>query len=172
MPMDIPTIEITAPEFTGLNLMSYSANSPVSIESGSNLAQVDLPARVAPIYANNSNAIFIGGYNPGSVDYNIVSVVLGATDDLPETPIEVDPKTFIDNYGIIHVGESNLTPWDAVRPVVITFTATYHYVNPSDGTAASIDIGTFKITATRMNVNVIQNENTAIQYQSQPGTNG
>ena len=171
MPMDIPTIEITAPEFAGV-IVHMAGSEPVTIQpnnTSANAATVYLPARVVPNYTTPSNAhMQLDAYGPGSLEYAILSVEEHGNTD---TPIEVDPKTFIDNYGNIHVGASNITNAGDVRKI-ITFNATYKYIDPSTGTYNATSLGNFKIAATPGQLNNIQADNTAIQYQPQPGTTG
>lgn len=171
MPMDIPTIQVTPPDFSGVEIYPFGGNGESITSNNTTPVSVQIPARVAPIVTNPSKAATqLDAYGPGSVEYTILNVALN--DGNTETPVEIDPKTWISNYGILHVGPSNITSPSDTVPKVITFTATYKYINPSTGVVYSLNLGNFKIVATHAAVNVIQETLTAIKYDSQPGTNG
>lgn len=171
MPMNIPTIEITAPEFAGV-IVHMASSESATIEpnnTSANAPTIYLPARMAPNCNKPSNALMqLDAYGPGSIEYKILSVVKSGD---PEIPLAIDPKTFIDNYGNIHVGASNITNAGDVRKI-ITFNATYKYIDPSTGAYNATSLGNFKIVAAPGQLNNIQADTTAIKYQPQPGFNG
>lgn len=77
-------------------------------------------------------------YGPGSTTYEIVKCETVLDGDIPTIEaIPIDPKTYIDNYGYIHIGKSNqplTAPPGHVSPAVrITFKTRYHYTDPSTG---------------------------------------
>ena len=164
MPMDIPTIEITADDLV-INAVGFNSE-PSALQVGTPY-QLEMPARLFPFIESNTPL-----YGPGSVTYEITGVTIKIGVGNPE-PIAIDPKTYIDNYGIVHVGPSNMPVTNNdLRVYTITFNATYHYINPSDGTSIEIPITGLQITPVANSIETERARLTAITYQQQPGTNG
>ena len=60
---------------------------------------------------------------PNSAIYSVAAV------DSNSAPVELNSRTYVDEYGILHVQKSGLSAGD-----VITVTATSAYINPSGAT--------------------------------------
>ena len=58
----------------------------------------------------------------------------------PAKPVQLNARTRVDNYGVLHVQKTGLKPGD-----VITVTATSTYVNPSGATVPYTGIATVTI---------------------------
>lgn len=133
MPMDIPTYEVG--EIDGSNLyIQYPYTS--TMQGFANNIPVCDGARFyfQPIIIGNPSLM----YGPGSVTYEIVKCETVIAGDIPSiVAIPIDPKTYIDNYGYVHIGKTNqaitVAPGLVAPDVRITFKTRYHYTNPSTG---------------------------------------
>lgn len=164
--MDIPTIEV---EVSKVTIFASSFNQPsASPMTPGEPLDLSLPARLIA----KADTSYVQAYGPGSVTYEVTSVQVYNETSKTYDPVAVDPKTYIDNYGIIHVGPSNLPDYTARPKYRIAFNAIYHYVNPSTGAAVATAINNLQITPFVSPVILVQDERTAIPYQPQPGTNG
>lgn len=135
MTTEIPTYEIGAVDGSELHIQyPYSA----TMEGFSNGIPVCDGSRFyyRPIIVGNQSLL----YGPGSVTYEIIKCEEYTSGDIPtQNEISVDPKTYIDNYGYVHIGKSNLpvVPENGqVAPAIrVYFKTRYHYTNPSTGDA-------------------------------------
>lgn len=110
-------------------------------------------------------------YGPGSATYEILKVESVTDGDVPLiVSIPIDPKTYIDNYGYVHIGESNFPPAIAglVNPVIrITFKYTYHYINPSTGETFTLEGETY-FSSIRYNEALFDEMLRSIPYAAPP----
>lgn len=162
MSMNIPTIQVDAGTVTyGINVFH---DGSADLTPGT-VFNANLPARIVPNVNGNSPL-----YGPGSARYEITGVTYKANGKDP-APVAIDPKTYIDNYGYIHVGPSNMPKTNA-GSYTITFKAIYSYIDPSTGDVKSYETNNLKIMPMLTGIDLFQDRATAITYQPQPGTNG
>lgn len=139
MPMDIPTYKVGAVDGSNLHIQ-YPYTS--TMQGFTDNIPVCDGARFyyQPIIVGNPSLM----YGPGSVTYEIVKCETVIDGDNPSiVAIPIDPKTYIDNYGYVHIGKTNqarTAPMGLVAPDVrITFKTRYHYTNPSTGEAVVVE---------------------------------
>lgn len=126
-----PTIE---QEVTGLNVTA----EPRTVELGGSVRIVTkLNGTISP--ADSDADVLV---RPDACIYN-VSAETPAGDDpatKPAKPVQLNARTRVDNYGVLHVQKTGLKSGD-----VITVTATSTYVNPSGATVPYTGIATVTI---------------------------
>lgn len=137
MPMDIPTYKVGGIDGSGLYIQYPYTSTMKGFENGIPVCD---GARFyyRPIIVGNPSPM----YGPGSVTYEIIKCMEYLSGDIPtENDIPIDPKTYIDNYGYVHIGKSNLPvipPNGQVAPAIrVYFKTHYHYINPSSGDVIS-----------------------------------
>lgn len=179
MPMDIPVIQVEQP--TAENITVLYANNEIQEDGfrplpvNSEPAIIGVPTRLSVMNTVNDTSGLVGYINIGSATFKITRVYIPAADDDSEdTNIPIDPKTWIDNYGNIHVGPSNISDSSvSADRKVIEITATFHYVDPSTGDVVNIIKAGYRVIAVKsVDLFNYQTNFTAIRYQPQPGTNG
>lgn len=79
---------------------------------------------------------------PDACIYNVSAETPAGDDPVtkPSKPVQLNARTRVDNYGVLHVQKTGLKPGD-----VITVTATSTYVNPSGATVPYTGIATVTI---------------------------
>lgn len=126
-----PTIK---QEVTGLTVTA----EPGTVELGGSVSIVTkLNGTIDP--ADSDADVLV---RPDACIYN-VSAETPAGDDSatkPAKPVQLNARTRVDNYGVLHVQKTGLKPGD-----VITVTATSTYVNPSGATVPYTGIATVTI---------------------------
>lgn len=126
-----PTIE---QEVTGLTVTA----EPGTVELGGSVSIVTkLKGTIVP--ADSDADVLV---RPDACIYN-VSAETPAGDgpaNKPAKPVQLNARTRVDNYGVLHVQKTGLKPGD-----VITVTATSTYVNPSGATVPYTGIATVTI---------------------------
>lgn len=126
-----PTIK---QEVTGLSVTA----EPGTVELGGSVGIVTkLKGTIDP--ADSDADVLV---RPDACIYN-VSAETPAGDDPaaePAKPVQLNARTRVDNYGVLHVQKTGLKPGD-----VITVTATSTYVNPSGATVPYTGIATVTI---------------------------
>ena len=119
---------------TGLTVTA----EPGTVELGGSVSIVTkLNGTIAP--ADSDADVLV---RPDACIYN-VSAETPAGDDpatKPAKPVQLNARTRVDNYGVLHVQKTGLKPGD-----VITVTATSTYVNPSGATVPYTGIATVTI---------------------------
>lgn len=119
---------------TGLNVTA----EPGTVELGGSVRIVTkLKGTIVP--ADSDTDVLV---RPDACIYN-VSAETPAGDDpttKPAKPVQLNARTRVDNYGVLHVQKTGLKPGD-----VITVTATSTYVNPSGATVPYTGVATVTI---------------------------
>lgn len=143
MTTEIPTYEIGTITSIGYSLKMPDNATPIPIIPSADIADTEaypytdktkMRLYAEPTYDGYPSMM----YGPGSVTYSVIEVT---TDNEGHTgaAIPIDPKTYVDNYGYVHIGESN-KPTDVTGAewIVIKIKPTYHYINPSTGNNVAI----------------------------------
>lgn len=121
-------------EVTGLTVTA----EPGTVELGGSVGIVTkLNGNIVP--ADSDADVLV---RPDACIYN-VSAETPAGDDpatKPAKPVQLNARTRVDNYGVLHVQKTGLKPGD-----VITVTATSTYVNPSGATVPYTGIATVTV---------------------------
>lgn len=144
MTTEIPTYEIGAIAGIGYRLKMNDNATPIPIIVSADITNTEkysytdgtkMRLYADPTYSDGHPSLM---YGPGSVTYEVIGVT---TDNENHTgaAIPIDPKTYVDNYGYIHIGASN-KPTDTTGAtwIVIKIKPTYHYINPSTGDNVAI----------------------------------
>lgn len=137
----IPTI---TQNLTAITLSIGEGNNP-TVEPG---GEIDTEITLTGTLKDDDNNTYSGDkikLAPQSCVYEISatrSVTTGTGNDAVTTTesVQLNSRTYIDKYGILHVQKSNLEPGD-----VITVTATSTYINPSGQTPALTDDATVTV---------------------------
>lgn len=126
-----PTIKQTV---TGLTVTA----EPGTVELGGSVSIVTkLKGTIAP--ADSDADVLV---RPDACIYNVSAETPAVSDPAakPAKPVQLNARTRVDNYGVLHVQKTGLKPGD-----VITVTATSTYVNPSGATVPYTGIATVTI---------------------------
>lgn len=119
---------------TGLTVTA----EPGTVELGGSVSIVTkLNGTIDPV---DSDADVI--VRPDACIYNVSAETPAGDDPVtkPAKPVQLNARTRVDNYGVLHVQKTGLKPGD-----VITVTATSTYVNPSGATVPYTGIATVTI---------------------------
>ena len=183
MTTEIPTYEIGIPSDVSYTLKMPDYLTPIELtpDDGYNgVTTIDYAGeKYAPrIYANPVIATASLLYGPGSARYEVVHV---ETDDGADHAVNenlvIDPKTYVDAYGYIHLGRTNRPTAEMGAEglnVLVRIKPTYHYINPTTGTEVVktlSDNATLNIafTYTPYNQNEVMAENErSIPYNLMP----
>lgn len=126
-----PTIK---QEVTGLTVTA----EPGTVELGGSVSIVTkLGGTIDP--ADSDADVLV---RPDACIYNVSAETPAGADPVtkPAKPVQLNARTRVDNYGVLHVQKTGLKPGD-----VITVTATSTYVNPSGATVPYTGIATVTI---------------------------
>lgn len=123
----IPTVTMTV---EGATLEPADANANVEI-GGAKLLKFALTGSVS---GGNASSIAV---EPDSATFEV-----SATDAEAENAVSLNARTYVDNYGVLHVQKSGLTPSD-----LITVTAKSTYTNPSGATTEYTATTTLSVVA-------------------------
>lgn len=165
--MAIPTYEIGAVDGTDLLIQYPNSMSTIGFTEG---AQIFDGCRLYmdPIIVGNSSPL----YGPGSTTYEITKCELVTSGDIPTVEsMLIDPKTYIDNYGYVHIGKSNrpnseMTENQTIR---VTFKSNYHYINPSDGDVVEVKGETYFQAINDIDSEILAERNRSIPYSALSG---
>ncbi len=119
---------------TGLTVTA----EPGTVESGGSVGIVTkLNGTIDP--ADSDADVLV---RPDACIYNVSAETPAGADPAtkPAKPVQLNARTRVDNYGVLHVQKTGLKPGD-----VITVTATSTYVNPSGATVPYTGIATVTI---------------------------
>lgn len=178
--MAIPTYEIAAPSSIAYKLKLNDNATPADITPSASIAgtkvypyidSTKMRLYANPVYDDGHPSLM---YGPGSATYEVIEVT---TDNENHTgaAIPIDSKTYVDNYGYIHIGASN-KPTDITGAtwIVIKIKPTYHYINPTTGNSVKVspaDNATLNIALTyeSSDIEAINSENQrSIPYAPMP----
>ena len=111
-------------------------------------------------------------YGPGSVTYEVVKAeIVTVGDVVTREDCSLDPKTYIDNYGYIHVGKSNISTPEMIaanKYYEISFIPTYHYFNPTEGDIVTEAWETATIRPVPDNFDMLDEMYRSIPYSMSP----
>lgn len=179
--MAIPTYEIGIPSDVSYILKKPDHALPVELTPDAgydDVTTIDYAGeKYAPrLYAYPEIAPSSLLYGPGSVRYEVVQVEIDdGVDHATNVNLAIDPKTYVDAYGYIHIGRTNRpTAEMSNKSVLVRIKPTYHYLNPTTGTEVVktlSDNATLNIAFTYMPVDQwdVQAENErSIPYATMP----
>lgn len=126
-----PTIEQAVTDLT-------VTAEPGTVESGGSVSIVTkLSGTIDP--ADSDADVLV---RPDACIYNVSAETPAGADPAaePAKPVQLNARTRVDNYGVLHVQKTGLKPGD-----VITVTATSTYVNPSGATVPYTGVATVTV---------------------------
>lgn len=165
--MAIPTYEIGAVDGTNLLIQYPNAMYTIGFTEGADIFD-GCRFYMSPLIVGNPSPL----YGPGSATYEIVKCEIVTSGDIPTIEaIPIDPKTYIDNYGYVHIGKSNLPNSDMTESqgIRITFKSTYHYINPSDGETVEESGETYFNAVNDTDSDILNERNRSIPYAALSG---
>lgn len=143
MTTEIPTYEISVPSAVSYTLKMPDIATPIELtpdDGYDNMTHIGYAGeKYAPrIYANPAIETPSLLYGPGSARYEIVHVEADdGNDHAANETLPIDPKTYVDAYGYIHLGRTNRPTAEMDSEglgVLVRIKPTYHYLNPTTGT--------------------------------------